>query len=116
MLRHGRFPPEVVLEIARSMLADLAAMESAGLVHGDIRVENVLLQADGTICLPQPGLRGVIRPHEGIAYLDLSPEACGSLRAGTRGLRLTSNDLQRPLRLRLRMVANALRPASVGRR
>lgn len=79
MLHHGRFPPAVVLEIARAMLGALASMESVGLVHGDIRAENVLLLPDGAICLPQPGLRAIVRPHEGISNRDISPEACGTL-------------------------------------
>ncbi|MGA2258029.1 MAG: protein kinase, partial [Thermoguttaceae bacterium] len=79
VLHHGRFPPQVVLEIARAMLSELAALEAANLVHGDIRVQNVLIARDGDACIPHPGLRGVIRPHEGIAYQDLVPDACGTL-------------------------------------
>ena len=79
MLHHGRFPPEVVLEIARAMAEQLAAMQSVGVVHGDVRAENVLLLPDGNICLPQPGVRAIIRPHEGIAHCDLAPEACSTL-------------------------------------
>jgi serine/threonine protein kinase len=79
MLHHGRFPPEVVLEIARAIVQQLAAMESIDLVHGDIRAENILLLPDGRVCLPQPGVRGILRPHEGIAHCDLAPEACSTL-------------------------------------
>ena len=79
MLHHGRFPPEVALEIARAMAEQMAAMESAGLVHGDIRAENVLLLPGGGVCLPQPGVRAIIRPHEGVAHCDLAPEACSTL-------------------------------------
>ena len=79
MLHHGRVPPEVVLEVAHAMLSDLAAMEAVGLVHGDIRAENVLLLFDGGICLPHAGLRSIIRPQEGIAHGNLAPDACGGL-------------------------------------
>ncbi len=79
MLHHGRFPPEAAFEIARAMAEQLAAMESVGVVHGDLRAENVLLLADGNVCLPQPGVRAIIRPHEGIAHCDLAPEACSTL-------------------------------------
>ncbi len=79
MLHHGRFPPEAALEIGRAMAEQLAAMESVGLVHGDIRAENVLLLPDGGVCLPQPGVRAIIRPHEGIAHGELAPEACSTL-------------------------------------
>ena len=53
------------------MLDELAAMEAAGVVHGDVRLENVLITNEGDVHLPQPGLRGVVRPQEGIASLDL---------------------------------------------
>ncbi len=84
ILRHGRFPPEITLEVARAMVNDLSAMETVGLVHGDIRIENVLLLAGHTldghgVCLPQAGVRGIIRPREGIAHCDLAPETCGAL-------------------------------------
>jgi eukaryotic-like serine/threonine-protein kinase len=79
VLRHGRLAPEVVLEIARAMIRELAALEAASLVHGDIRVQNVLMTRDGEIFIPHPGLRGVIRPHEGVAHLDLVPDACSAL-------------------------------------
>jgi len=84
ILHHGRFPPEITLEVARAMVYDLSAMETVGLVHGDIRVENVLMLAGYSlasrgICLPQAGVRGIIRPREGIAHCDLAPEPCGAL-------------------------------------
>ena len=87
MLHHGRFPPEVVLEIARAMLGELVALEAAGLVHGDIRMQNVLIASDGEVRIPHPGLRGVIRPHEGISHHDLAPDACSTpcSGAGHRG-------------------------------
>jgi len=79
MLHHGRFPAEAVLEIARAMLSELVGLETANLIHGDIRVENVIIAGDGAIHLPHPGLRGLIRPHEGISHHDLAPETCSTL-------------------------------------
>ncbi len=90
VLHHRRFPPEVVLEIARAMLGELVALEAAGMVrsgigfqpvsvHGDICVQNVLVTKDGEVHIPHPGLRGVIRPQEGISHHDLAPEACSTL-------------------------------------
>ena len=73
------FPPEVVLEIARAMLGELAALEAAGMVHGDIRLQNVLIANGGEVRIPHPGLRGLIRPHEGISCHDLVPDACSTL-------------------------------------
>jgi len=79
VLHHGRIPPLVVLEIARAMLGELVALETAGLVHGDIRIQNVLIANDGEVHIPHPGLRGAIRPQEGISYHDLVPDACSTL-------------------------------------
>jgi eukaryotic-like serine/threonine-protein kinase len=79
VLQHNRFPADVVLEIARGMLAELAAMESVGVIHGDIRMHNVLVDRAGQVRLPHPGLRGLIRPHEGISHLDLTPDTCSGL-------------------------------------
>lgn len=79
MVHHGRFPPDAVMEIARAMLVGLVDLESHGLVHGDIGVWGLLLTARGEVVLPQPGLRGVVRPAEGFAHSDLRPEACDSL-------------------------------------
>ena len=79
MLHHGRIPPEAVLEISRAMLGNLVALEAAGLIHGDIRVENVLIENNGEVHIPHPGLRGIIRPQEGISDHDLVPDACIAL-------------------------------------
>ena len=79
VLHHGRFPPETVLEIARAMLGELAALEATGLVHGDIRLDNVLIASDGDVHIPHAGLRSAIRPQEGIAHHDLAPDACSTL-------------------------------------
>lgn len=79
LLHHGRFPPPVVLEIARAMLGELATLEAVSVVHGDIRVQNVLIANNGEVHTPHPGLRGIIRPHEGISHHDLLPDACSGL-------------------------------------
>ena len=74
MVHNGRLPPETVLEIARQMLVGLTAVEQAGLCHGDICARGLLLTRTGQALLPQPGLRGVVRPGEGYAHADLAPE------------------------------------------
>jgi len=74
MVHNGRFPPEVVLEIARAMLAGLVALEQSGICHGDISAAGLVLTDSGRVVLPQPGIRGVFRPHEGYAHADLPPE------------------------------------------
>ncbi len=79
LLRHSRFPPEVVLEAARAMLGQLCILDTAGVIHGDIRAENVLVARDGEIHIPHAGLRGLIHPYEGVSHLDVVPEACSTL-------------------------------------
>ena len=43
MVHHGRFPPEVVLEIARAMLAGLVELEQLGICHGDVSASSLVL-------------------------------------------------------------------------
>ena len=57
----------------------LQTYPTAGLVHGDIRMQTVLIANDGEVHLPHPGLRGLIRPHEGMSYDGLAPDACSTL-------------------------------------
>ncbi len=79
IVHHGRFPGEVVLEIARAMAAELAELEKNGKCHGDVSLSSLLLADSGAILLLFPGLRGVLRPEEGYAHADLPPEAFESL-------------------------------------
>jgi serine/threonine protein kinase len=83
MTHHGRFSPEAVLEIARQMMPSLVALEASGMVHGDLRAATLVLDdaggEPGQVVLPQPGLRGAVRPTEGYAHADLPPEAFDGL-------------------------------------
>ncbi|HYW81008.1 MAG TPA: protein kinase, partial [Thermoguttaceae bacterium] len=75
MIHDGRFPPQVVLEIARAMIAGLVELERIGSCHGDISASGLVLTPAGNVVLLQPGLRGIVRPEEGYAHADLLPEA-----------------------------------------
>jgi eukaryotic-like serine/threonine-protein kinase len=79
MVHHGRFPPEVVLEIARAMLAALVELEKIGACHSDVSTSSLMLSDAGNVMLVMPGLRGILRPEEGYAYTDLPPEAFDGL-------------------------------------
>lgn len=82
VLRHvGRFPPEAVLELARQLAAQLAALERMQLVHGDLRVENLWIDATGQVALAPPGLRAALRPAEWARQDNLSAERCAPLAA-----------------------------------
>ena len=79
MVHHGRVPPEVVLEIARAMATQLAALENMGICHGDVSTSSLILTDAGDAQLSLPGLRGILRPEEGYAHGDLPPEAYDSM-------------------------------------
>jgi hypothetical protein len=79
MVHHGRFPAEVVLEIARGMLAGLVELEESGICHGDVSLGSLLLTDGGDAVMVLPGLRGIVRPEEGYAHADLLPEAFDAL-------------------------------------
>jgi len=74
-VENGRFPPQVVLQIAREMLVRLTELERFGVAHGDLGSAGLVLQPSGHVSLPMPGLRGIARPSEGYAFNDLQPEA-----------------------------------------
>lgn len=79
IVRHGRMPPPVVLEIARQMVAALVHLERAGLPHGDVSARSLVLTDKGRTLLLAPGLRPIARPAEGFAHTDLAPEYYDSL-------------------------------------
>lgn len=56
----GPLPIEWSARIVREVLAGLHALHEAGLVHLDLRPENVLLGADGTVRLTDPLIAGVL--------------------------------------------------------
>jgi serine/threonine-protein kinase len=57
LIRGGRMPNEVVLEIARQMVATLTICEAAGVLHGDISAQQLVLNPLGQVQLLDPGLR-----------------------------------------------------------
>lgn len=75
VMHHGRFPPQVVLEIARQMVVTLADLDRAGLPHGDVSPHGILLGAQGSVVLLHPGLRAAMCPGEAYAQPRFRPEA-----------------------------------------
>ncbi|HEY2894118.1 MAG TPA: protein kinase, partial [Pirellulales bacterium] len=75
MVENGRFPPAAVLQIAREMLKQLAELDRAGLVHGDLSAAGLLLDDAGHVAAPLPGFRGIVRPSEGYSFNDLAVES-----------------------------------------
>lgn len=63
LVRRGRFPASVVVEIGRQLLDGLAALEARGLAHGDVSLTNVRITPQGQSVLVDAGLVSVFRPE-----------------------------------------------------
>src|SRR5438093_823624 len=56
LARHGEFPLRQAVTILRDVLAGLAHAHAAGVAHGDLRPEHVLLADDGSAQLADAGI------------------------------------------------------------
>ncbi len=56
LLRHGALPPDLALSIAEPVLSALAAAHREGLVHRDVKPENVLIGPGGVVKVADFGL------------------------------------------------------------
>lgn len=63
LVRRGRFPTSIVIEIGRQLLDGLTALEKCGLVHGDLSLTNVRITPQGQSVLVDAGLVSVFRPE-----------------------------------------------------
>ncbi len=62
LIRRGRFPGRVVLELARHMIAALAALERAGWAHGEIALQNLRFSPDGRPVLVDACVAAITHP------------------------------------------------------
>jgi serine/threonine protein kinase len=60
LVRRGRFPPAIVVEIARQLAHGIAALEARGCLHGQIRLSNVRITAAGNAVLVDAGIGGAL--------------------------------------------------------
>ena len=63
LIRRGRFPIPVVMELGRELLAALAALESHRLAHGDVSLTNVRIAPSGQAVLVDAGVVTALRPE-----------------------------------------------------
>lgn len=90
LVRRGRFPAAVVQELAVQLIESLAALESRGVVHGDVSLRNVRISPNGQAILTDSGLQPALFPeltiHAGLApdrYDNIAPELIGTGRTAT---------------------------------
>ena len=74
LVRRGRFPADVVEEIARQALEALSRLEQTGTLHGDLRLRNLLLGPAGRLLLINAGL--IAAAHPRITIHGILPIAC----------------------------------------
>lgn len=95
LVRRGRFPDGIVRDVAAQLSAALASLESAQLVHGDIRPRNIVLGRNGRAVLLHPGLLAAVDPELTI-HAELPPDAYDTVapeRIGTGAPASTSSDM-----------------------
>jgi len=92
LAREGPLPPERALPLLDDLLEGLAALHAAGLVHGDVKCENLLLDADG---------RGLLADF-------------GSARAADPGTTLTGAAVEGTLSTMAPEVVRGARPAAAS--
>jgi hypothetical protein len=63
LVRRGRFPAEVVQEIAAGLVEALSELEAAGLVHGGLMPGNVRLSSNGQAVAVDAGVTGALEPR-----------------------------------------------------
>ncbi len=73
--RTGRLHGAAVLDIARQMAAGLAALDTAGMIHGDLSPRTVWIDERGQVRLAWTGARAAFRPDEDFAQPNLPPHA-----------------------------------------
>ena len=114
LIVNGRFPPEIVREIARAMIAELADVGKGRRLPRRHRPVEHLAHSHGRFDFAQCGIAG--GPAAG-GRIRLRRSLARSLRlsrAGAGSRRRAAQYCERYLRLRMRLVADALRPSAAG--
>ncbi len=85
LIRRGRFPAPIVLALARQLVDGLAALEECGILHGELRLQNLRLGSGGYVVMLDTGIGPAIRPELNIRarispehYDGIAPERIGT--------------------------------------
>ena len=73
LIRRGRFPAPIVEEIGRQLIDGLAALETAGLIHGGITLWNTRVTSMGDVVLVDAGVAPIVET-EFLVKADVAPE------------------------------------------
>jgi hypothetical protein len=85
LIRRGRFPADVVRELARQLVIGLADLEGAGFVHGDLGPGHLVLARDGRVVATRAIVRPILDPEIALGEVrpadefdGLAPELIGT--------------------------------------
>jgi eukaryotic-like serine/threonine-protein kinase len=95
LVRRGRFPADVVAEIARHVAHGCAALEARGLLHGQICLDNVRITNAGNAVLVDAGIGAALRDSVRIRD-DVPPDTYDAIapeRIGTGDLVTTASEI-----------------------
>ncbi|MCA9071706.1 MAG: serine/threonine protein kinase, partial [Planctomycetaceae bacterium] len=73
LVRRGRFPAKIVQALAKQLIDGLAALDERGLIHGDLRLENLRLSKSGRVVMLDAGIASAIHPQLNI-HARISPD------------------------------------------
>ncbi len=90
---YGRLTPEQTMDILEAVLSGLAAAHKAGIVHRDVKPENVLLADDGRIKIGDFGLARAVNNNTATGQALLGTVAYLSPELVTRGVADARSDI-----------------------
>ncbi|MBX0298824.1 Stk1 family PASTA domain-containing Ser/Thr kinase [Cryobacterium sp. 1639] len=90
---YGRLTPEQTMDILEAVLSGLAAAHKAGIVHRDVKPENVLLADDGRIKIGDFGLARAVNNNTATGQALLGTVAYLSPELVTRGIADARSDI-----------------------